>query len=102
MPATRARVATAKSMFGHADRDRSGWASSRKRWPYKAWAGRRGSPGKSVGAAHPREESVGWNLRDNDEEGVNEDDDAHLARPDRRVRLRKRREEARKQRASGN
>ena len=22
---------------GHADRDRSGWASSRKHWPYKAW-----------------------------------------------------------------
>jgi len=23
---------------GHADRDRSGWASSRKQWPYKAWS----------------------------------------------------------------
>jgi len=23
---------------GHADRDRSGWASSRKHWPYKAWS----------------------------------------------------------------
>ena len=24
---------------GHVDRDRSGWASSRKQWPYKAWSG---------------------------------------------------------------
>src|ERR1700733_11910602 len=23
---------------GHADRDPSGWASSRKHWPYKAWS----------------------------------------------------------------
>ena len=23
---------------GHADRDRSGWASSRKHWPYQAWS----------------------------------------------------------------
>ncbi len=23
---------------GHADRDRSGWASSRKHWPYKVWS----------------------------------------------------------------
>jgi len=26
------------SRRGHADRDRSGWASSRKQWPYKAWS----------------------------------------------------------------
>jgi hypothetical protein len=44
-----------------------------------------------VCAAHPLDDPCGWNLRDDDEEGVDEEDDADLARPDRRVRLRKRR-----------
>ena len=52
-------------------------------------------------AAHPRDDPCGWNLRDDDEEGVDEDDDADLARPDRRVRLRERREDVGKERAAG-
>ena len=52
-------------------------------------------------AAHPLDDPCGWNLRDDDEEGVEEEDDADLARPDRRVRLRERREDVGKQRAAG-
>ena len=52
-------------------------------------------------AAHPLDDPCGRNLRDDDEEGVDEDDDADLARPDRRVRLRERREDVGKQRAAG-
>ena len=52
-------------------------------------------------AAHPLDDLRGWNLRDDDEEGVDEDDDADLAGPDRRVRLRERREDVGKQRAAG-
>src|ERR1700722_11360039 len=55
----------------------------------------------SARAAHPLDDPGGWNLGDDDEEGVDEDDDADLARPDRRVGLRKRREDVGKERAAG-
>jgi hypothetical protein len=42
----------------------------------------------------------GWNLRDDDEEGVEDEDDTDLARPDRRVRRRKWRQDVLKQRGA--
>jgi len=46
-----------------------------------------------VCAADALDDPCGGNLRNDDEQGVDEEDDANLARTDRRVRLRKWRED---------
>src|SRR4029078_12493387 len=55
---------------------------------------------KSVSAAHPRHHACRRYLRYDDEEGVDEDDDTDPNRPDRGMRLRKRREVVGEKRAA--
>ena len=53
-----------------------------------------------MGAAHALDNPCGGNLRNDDEEGVDEEDEPDLARTDRRVRLRKWREDVGKEGAA--